>query len=86
MEKLLICPGGELWELVVDTFEPSPALLSVLPNCSEDPHNLLQFDTHPPHTAAPSHVFSSHAVNAVNHRYCSHLLPDLPRPQRWEMM
>lgn len=29
VEKLLICPGGELWEVVVDTFAPSPAPLSV---------------------------------------------------------
>lgn len=56
MEKLLICPGVELWEVVVDTFEPSHALLSVLPNCSQDPHNLLRFDAHPPQTAAPSRV------------------------------
>lgn len=86
VEKLVICPGGELWGVVVDTFAPSPALLSALPNCSQDPHNLLQFDAHPPHSAAPSHVFSSHAVNVVNHPHCSRLLPDLPRPQRWEMM
>lgn len=86
VEKLVICPGGELWGVVVDTFAPSPALLSALPNGSKDPHNLLQFDAHPLHTAAPSHVFTSHPVNVVNHPHCSRLLPDLPRPQRWEMM
>lgn len=86
VEKLVICPGGELWGVVVDTFAPSPALLSALPNGSKDPHNLLQFDAHPLHTAAPSHVFTSHPVNVVNHPHCSRLLPDLQRPQRWEMM
>lgn len=28
--------------------------------------------------AAPSHEFSSHAVNNLNHPYCSRLLPELP--------
>lgn len=41
-------------------------------------HNVLQFDAHPPPMAAPSHEFSSHAVNNLNHPYCSRLLRELP--------
>lgn len=45
-----------------------------------------QLAAHPPHTAAPSHGLSSHAVNVVNQPYCSRLLQDLPRPPRWQRM